>query len=77
MTGLQLAAAIKSGWSAMPIIVATGYSELDGDTDLPKLSKPFSQEDLARALAACLQSARENQKAVPFSARTGNLRRRF
>jgi PAS domain S-box-containing protein len=77
MTGLQLAAAIKSGWSAMPIIVATGYSELDGDTDLPKLSKPFSQEDLARALAACLQSARENQKAVPFSARTRNVRRRF
>jgi CheY-like chemotaxis protein len=77
MTGLQLAAAIKSGWPAMPIVVATGYSELAGDTDLPKLSKPFRQEDLVRALAACLQSARENQRAEPFSARTGNVRRRF
>jgi PAS domain S-box-containing protein len=51
MTGLQLAEAIKSEWPTLPIILATGYSELPPGADLPKLAKPFLQHDLAKAIA--------------------------
>jgi CheY-like chemotaxis protein len=51
MTGLQLAEAIKIEWPRLPIILATGYSELPSGADLPKLAKPFLQHDLAKAIA--------------------------
>ncbi|MCX7308583.1 MAG: PAS domain S-box protein [Afipia sp.] len=53
MTGVQLAKEINTGWPGLPIILATGYAELPkgSETDLPKLAKPFRQEDLAQALA--------------------------
>ena len=54
MTGLQLAEAIKSEWPKLPIILATGYSELPPGADLPKLAKPFMQHDLAKAIAGVL-----------------------
>jgi PAS domain S-box-containing protein len=49
MTGSQLATAIKANWPMLPIILATGYSELppDGDPSLPRLSKPFGERELA------------------------------
>jgi PAS domain S-box-containing protein len=52
MTGVQLAEAILAGRPDLPIILATGYAELPvglGAT-LPRLSKPFTQEQLANAL---------------------------
>ena len=52
MTGVQLAEAILAGRPDLPIILATGYAELPvglGST-LPRLSKPFTQEQLANAL---------------------------
>jgi PAS domain S-box-containing protein len=54
MTGIALANAALSEWPGLPIIIATGYSELpDGaGKNLPKLAKPFFQEDLAGAIAA-------------------------
>jgi len=53
MTGSQLARAIGAEWPALPVILATGYAELPPGSadDLPRLSKPFSQKDLARAVA--------------------------
>lgn len=53
MTGAQLAEAIRKEWPDIPIILATGYSELQpgAGRDLRKLSKPFSEADLARELA--------------------------
>ena len=53
MTGSQLAQQIRARWPALPVVLATGYAELPtgGNEDLPKLSKPFSQADLARMLA--------------------------
>lgn len=50
MTGLQLSETIKAEWPAMPIVLATGYAELPEGTTLPRLGKPFFQEDLARAI---------------------------
>jgi len=56
MTGLQLCEAIREEWPGMPVILATGYAELPSgaDTGLPRLSKPFFQNELARAVAAAL-----------------------
>lgn len=64
MTGLQLAEAIMANQPNLPIIIATGYAELPtglGST-LPRLSKPFSQEQLALALSEAIASSahREN-----------------
>lgn len=53
MTGAQLAEAIRKEWPDIPIILATGYAELQpgAGRDLRKLSKPFTEADLARELA--------------------------
>ncbi len=52
MTGTELAEAAGARWPEMPIIVATGYAELsDKARALPRLTKPFSQRDLAAAIA--------------------------
>ncbi len=54
MTGSQLAHEIKLRRPLLPVIIATGYTELPGDVDpsLYRLVKPFTQHDLAEALAA-------------------------
>jgi PAS domain S-box-containing protein len=75
MTGLQLAAAIRADRPSLPVLVATGYSETDGDCDLPRVSKPFLPDDLARAIAACLRGAAETQKIVPFRSNAGDAKR--
>ena len=56
MTGLQLAAAIKAERPGLPIILATGYAELPAgeDAGLPKLGKPFGQQELMQAVAAAM-----------------------
>ena len=54
MTGTELAEAIRVEWPRLPIIMATGYAELPpgAAADLPRLAKPFRQEDIARAVEA-------------------------
>ncbi|MGE0725659.1 MAG: ATP-binding protein, partial [Alphaproteobacteria bacterium] len=54
MSGAQLVAAIRAERPSMRIILATGYAELPADVDIgvPLLSKPFTQSDLERVLAA-------------------------
>ena len=54
MTGVQLAEAIRADWSNLPIILATGYAELPAGlgSELPKLSKPFTQQQLAKAVSS-------------------------
>jgi PAS domain S-box-containing protein len=53
MTGSELADAIRSEWPDLPVILATGYAELppDGHATLPRLAKPFSQNQLADVIA--------------------------
>jgi PAS domain S-box-containing protein len=54
MTGLQLMEEIHANWPKLPVILATGYAEIPGGTHLkaPRLSKPFTERDLAHAVAA-------------------------
>ena len=58
MTGSQLAHEIKLRRPLLPVIIATGYTELPGDVDpaLYRLVKPFTQHDLAEALTASYPS---------------------
>ena len=55
MTGMELARTLKQRRPTLPVIMATGYADLPrgqpDDLDLPRLSKPFMQEDLVRVLA--------------------------
>jgi PAS domain S-box-containing protein len=52
MTGSQLVSAARSKWPKLAVILATGYAELpeDADRNITRLSKPFMQTDLQRAL---------------------------
>ena len=58
MTGSQLADAIKERWPHIPIVLATGYSELPpgARTDLLRLSKPFSEHQLDEAIRRAISS---------------------
>jgi signal transduction histidine kinase len=53
MTGTELAARIRGSWPKLPVVIATGYAELpgDGDSGLPRLSKPYRQQELAALVA--------------------------
>lgn len=57
MTGLQLAKIVQAERPGLPIILATGYAEVPRDAMVPKLSKPFFQEDLVRAVAAAVSGS--------------------
>jgi len=86
MTGAELAEKVRAVWPHIPILVATGYAELtDGPVrTLPRLSKPFSQQDLAAAITrtvatalrppvgeAPLTAAQVDQRAQPFAGHGG------
>jgi PAS domain S-box-containing protein len=53
MTGAELAEAVAASHPGLPVLLATGYSELPAGQGghLPRLSKPFMQKDLADAVA--------------------------
>ncbi|MDQ0394448.1 hybrid sensor histidine kinase/response regulator [Labrys monachus] len=54
MTGVQMSAVIGQRRPGLPVIIVTGYADLpEGSTGFAgRLAKPFSQQDLARAVAA-------------------------
>jgi PAS domain S-box-containing protein len=56
-TGLQLAKTIRADQPELPILLATGYAELDPDAgiQLPRLGKPFLQNDLKAAIEKAMK----------------------
>ena len=56
MNGEQLARAAKEIQPDLPVLLATGYAELPegSDSSLPRIGKPFLQEQLAAAIAEVL-----------------------
>jgi PAS domain S-box-containing protein len=58
MTGMQLLETIRTEWPQMPVILATGYAELPGGAGagVARLGKPFSEQELARAIAVLKRS---------------------
>jgi signal transduction histidine kinase len=63
ISGAELAAQVRREWPGLPVGLISGYTELTGDvrSDLPRLAKPYRQEQLARLVATLvrLQPARE------------------
>jgi CheY-like chemotaxis protein len=59
MTGLQLLDVVRERWPGLPVILATGYAEIPGGTQVsvPKLGKPFTERELGQALAAARSPA--------------------
>jgi CheY-like chemotaxis protein len=72
MTGLQLANAIKTERPELPIIIATGFAEMEPklDADLPRISKPFTEAALAQALARIMHAAGKINRVVRLNPRT-------
>jgi PAS domain S-box-containing protein len=56
MTGMELAAATRQVRPSLPILLATGYAELPEGTqvDLPRLAKPYHQDQLRDRLEQLL-----------------------
>jgi PAS domain S-box-containing protein len=56
MTGAELVGKIRSEKPEFPVILATGYAELSlGEAEgIPRLAKPFRQQDLVEAIAAAV-----------------------
>lgn len=52
MNGSQLAGRLNELQPELPVLIITGYAGSDLDLQLPQLSKPFRQADLAAALDA-------------------------
>src|SRR6185312_12635755 len=74
MTGLELAAAISKLRPDLPVLIATGYAEMEpgSGAGLPKLSKPFTQAELATRIA----QMRLNDNVVRLRARVARQKAR-
>jgi CheY-like chemotaxis protein len=61
MTGSELAHEVRRQSSGLPVLLATGFAELDEDgaADLPRLTKPYTQDQLASAIARLLPAPPE------------------
>ena len=52
MTGADLARAVRHARPALPVLIISGYADADGIApDLPRLTKPFRQDELSRKIA--------------------------
>jgi CheY-like chemotaxis protein len=58
MSGVELAHAIRAKRPGIPILLLSGFAAAEGmAVELPLLTKPFRQSNLAKALAALLPPA--------------------
>ena len=65
MTGVQLAKAAFALRPTLPIILASGYAELNVPTDgLLRLSKPFRRQTIADALATAISSCQSSGRSA-------------
>jgi CheY-like chemotaxis protein len=68
MTGLQLASAVAAERPETVILLSTGYAEIPSDerSSLPRLSKPFDQAALAKAVEAAMREDEPTGSIVAF-----------
>ena len=64
MTGIELARAARDNRPDLPVILATGFADLRGAADpgLPRLAKPYGQEELAARIA---EATGETERDAP------------
>jgi len=62
-SGTELAAQVRREWPHLPVGLISGYTELSGElrTDLPRLAKPYRQEQLADLLATLVHGESAGQ----------------
>jgi PAS domain S-box-containing protein len=62
MTGAQLADILREERPGLPVILATGFAEIEPGfaADLPRLAKPFNELDLAREIVRIFPPHRTN-----------------
>ncbi len=55
MTGAELARHVRALRPGLPVLIVSGYAQVDGIApDLPRLTKPFRNAELAESLAALM-----------------------
>jgi signal transduction histidine kinase len=66
MTGVELARHIHQAWPLLPVLLASGYAEVPNEQalDLPRLSKPYRQDELAAQITMLLD-AKTNSNVLP------------
>ena len=74
MNGLQLADAIKKEWPELPVLIATGFAEMEPEAgpSLPKLAKPFTEAELAKELERVVPRARIGGRVLKFQTGAGS-----
>ena len=59
MSGAELARQVRSRSPDLPVLIVSGYAQVDGIApDLPRLTKPFRNAELAQSLAALMAADR-------------------
>lgn len=58
MSGVDLANAVRQAYPGLPVLLATGYADLPpgGGDDLPRISKPYLQDQLRVQIDRLLKS---------------------
>jgi two-component SAPR family response regulator len=58
MNGVELAKAVRKLRPGLPILLASGYAELASSSgiDLPRIGKPYQQDQLAAEITKVLRS---------------------
>jgi DNA-binding response OmpR family regulator len=55
MTGVDLSHAVRARRPGTPVLIVSGFAEAEGiSPDLPRLTKPFRQAELAASIAGLL-----------------------
>jgi signal transduction histidine kinase len=64
MTGAALAERLRDAYPALPLVLATGYSDrAKVNVDLPRLSKPYTVAELAQQIASAAAHLKERRFA--------------
>jgi CheY-like chemotaxis protein len=68
MSGTELARRIRQSWPELPVVLVTGYADLPNGSDpsLPRLNKPYRQQELGDLIAAL---AADRRQKVPHPLR--------
>ncbi len=68
MTGLQLAGLLRRDRPDMPVLLVTGYAEIDEDVNVqvPKLAKPFTLAELAAGISRMSLRSRNGGQILQF-----------
>jgi two-component SAPR family response regulator len=71
MNGAELAEAARVSNPDLPILIATGFADLGSGAppNLPRIAKPFTQDELARAVADAVDPNPTRSRILPFRAR--------